>query len=959
MDLAISRRGFLRGSGALALSLSGLGWLDGSGALSAEPLGSRPVAVPDYRHSEDLYRQGWVWDSVHKGTHFVNCWYQRGCNWNVYVKEGLVFREEQAAVYEQTNPGVPDFNPRGCQKGACYSQRLYDASRLRYPLKRAGARGEGRWTRISWEQALREIADRTIDVLGEDGPGAITWDPGTANSNGCTGLGVHRTGFVLDTPIIDVNCEVGDHHPGALATLGKISCASSGDDLFYSDLILIWGGNPTYTQIPNAHFINEARYKGARLVCIAPDYNASAIHADQWIPVNPGSDAALGLAMARVMIDENLFDSRFVSEQTDLPLLVRSDTQHLLRQSDTQKGGADDVFFVFDRASGKIRSANQRTLALGDVDPALDGDYPVETLAGPVTVTPVFQRLRAQLASYAPEAVERITGASPGSIRGLARQIAAAKAATVITQSNFSKHYHGLEMERAQILVLVLAGQIGKKGSGINAFPALSVAGPPLTIMASGSLSPRLGSLLMAAKMAPQFATLRWQGLTDEMIIYQMAREEYRKGNYVAGTLFMYSQGGLDGIYGSAAQWDPAMQRPLKAFLAEALREGWQIAPSTVRPRIFFEVGGNVLRRSRGCDRLQQTFLPKLDLLVTLDWRMSQTALHSDYVLPAAAWYEKDDITWATPIAPFAHVTTRAVAPRAEAKSDWEFHCLFLKELQQRATQRNVTTFVDRAGKERRLDRVYDEFTFGRRYTEDNPEELLDELLSCTTNLGDIRWPALKQKGFERYTGLGFDYVNIGNATDIKPGETITANTWHTQKKLPWPTLTRRIQFYIDHPFYLELGEALPVHKDPPKIGGDHPLQLSGQHARWSIHASWRDASSLLRLQRGEPTITMNPADADRRGLRDGSRARVRNDVGYFDLQVRTSGAVRPGQVLINHAWEPYQFRDQRSPESVVPSPINPLHLAGGYFHLQPAMLMGSPCGIDRGTRVEVEALGA
>jgi anaerobic selenocysteine-containing dehydrogenase len=234
---------------------------------------------------------------------------------------------------------------------------------------------------------------------------------------------------------------------------------------------------------------------------------------------------------------------------------------------------------------------------------------------------------------------------------------------------------------------------------------------------------------------------------------------------------------------------------------------------------------------------------------------MSQTALHSDYVLPAAAWYEKDDITWATPIAPFAHVTTRAVAPRAEAKSDWEFHCLFLKELQQRATQRDVTTFVDRAGKERRLDRVYDEFTFGRRYTEDNPEELLDELLSCTTNLGDIRWPALKQKGFERYTGLGFDYVNIGNATDIKPGETITANTWHTQKKLPWPTLTRRIQFYIDHPFYLELGEALPVHKDPPKIGGDHPLQLSGQHARWSILPS----SALADLSRGRASTHVQP----------------------------------------------------------------------------------------------------
>jgi anaerobic selenocysteine-containing dehydrogenase len=139
---------------------------------------------------------------------------------------------------------------------------------------------------------------------------------------------------VLDTPILNVNCEVGDHHPGAMATMGKISFASSGDDLFYSDLILIWGGNPTYTQIPNAHFINEARYHGATVVCIAPDYNASAIHADLWLPVEAGTDAALGLSMSHVIVEEGIYDADFIREQTDLPLLVRTDTQRFVRQAD-------------------------------------------------------------------------------------------------------------------------------------------------------------------------------------------------------------------------------------------------------------------------------------------------------------------------------------------------------------------------------------------------------------------------------------------------------------------------------------------------------------------------------------------------------------------------------------------------------------------------------------------------
>ncbi len=128
-------------------------------------------------------------------------------------------------------------------------------------------------------------------------------------------------------------------------------------------------------------------------------------------------------------------------------------------------------------------------------------------------------------------------------------------------------------------------------------------------------------------------------------------------------------------------------------------------------------------------------------------------------------------------------------------KSDWEFHGLFLKTVQKRAQERGLTTYVDSRGEARRLDQVYDQFTFGGRYTDDDAEELLRELIRMTTNLGGIGWDDLKARGSERYSGLGFDFINIGNATDIEPGETITANTWHTEKKLPWPTLARRLQF--------------------------------------------------------------------------------------------------------------------------------------------------------------------
>ena len=76
-----------------------------------------------------------------------------------------------------------------------------------------------------------------------------------------------------------------------------------------------------------------------------------------------------------------------------------------------------------------------------------------------------------------------------------------------------------------------------------------------------------------------------------------------------------------------------------------------------------------------------------------------------------------------------------------------------------------------------------------------------------------------------------------------------------------------------------------------------------------------------------------------------------------LEIQAKVASSVRSGQVIIYHAWEPYQFKDGKSHQSLIPSPMNPIHLAGGYFQLQPTVLMGEPGCPDRGTRVEIESL--
>ena len=107
-----------------------------------------------------------------KGTHHVNCWYQRCCNWNVYVKDGIVWREEQAASYEQTNERVSDYNPRGCQKGACFSSRMYDRQRVLPPPERVGQRGAGSRKRLSWMTVINPCTVWISAILSSS-PGRV------------------------------------------------------------------------------------------------------------------------------------------------------------------------------------------------------------------------------------------------------------------------------------------------------------------------------------------------------------------------------------------------------------------------------------------------------------------------------------------------------------------------------------------------------------------------------------------------------------------------------------------------------------------------------------------------------------------------------------------------------------------------------------------------------------------
>ena len=118
---------------------------------------------------KEAYRNKWQWDKTFPATHCVDC-YPGNCPYRVYVKDGKVLMEEQTGTFPVIEEGVPDMNPMGCQKGAAWARLLDAPERVLHPLKRAGARGSGKWKQVSWDQVLTEIADHILDAIQEVGP---------------------------------------------------------------------------------------------------------------------------------------------------------------------------------------------------------------------------------------------------------------------------------------------------------------------------------------------------------------------------------------------------------------------------------------------------------------------------------------------------------------------------------------------------------------------------------------------------------------------------------------------------------------------------------------------------------------------------------------------------------------------------------------------------------------------
>lgn len=226
------------------------------------------------------------------------------CCLDLFVKDGEIIRVEGSKE-------APHSHGTLCAKGAATRQYVYSEERVKTPLRRVGERGEGAFERISWDEALDEIADRLNAIKAEHGAASVIFFAGYPK---------HFRAF-LQRLSIDFGspnyCTESSTCSTATIMAQKLTYgAPAAADMKTSRCCMLWACNPAAAKTPNMKSINRRRAEGMKLIVVDPRVTYMASRCDIHLQLRPGTDGALALAMANVIISESLYDRAFVAEWT-------------------------------------------------------------------------------------------------------------------------------------------------------------------------------------------------------------------------------------------------------------------------------------------------------------------------------------------------------------------------------------------------------------------------------------------------------------------------------------------------------------------------------------------------------------------------------------------------------------------------------------------------------------------
>ena len=313
------------------------------------------------RDADTFYRDRWSHDKVVRSTHGVNC--TGSCSWKVYVKDGIITWESQQTDYPSVGPDSPEYEPRGCPRGAAFSWYTYSPTRVRYPYVRGlllemyreakgrlgdpveawasivddpekskrykSARGKGGLVRATWDEAVEMVAAAQVHTIRKYGPDRVAgFSPIPAMSMVSHGAGA-RYHSLIGAPMLSFYDWYADLPVASPQVFGDQTDVPESGDWWDAGYLIMWGSNLPVTRTPDAHWMAEARYRGQKVVAVSPDYADNVKFADEWLAAQPGTDGALAMSMGHVTLKEFFVDrevpyfTEYVKKYTDLPFLVR------------------------------------------------------------------------------------------------------------------------------------------------------------------------------------------------------------------------------------------------------------------------------------------------------------------------------------------------------------------------------------------------------------------------------------------------------------------------------------------------------------------------------------------------------------------------------------------------------------------------------------------------------------
>ncbi len=530
------------------------------------------------------------------------------------VKEGKLIRISADKEHPNTMPL--------CPKGLAGPELVYDGERLQYPLRRTRPKDDPDpgWTRISWEEAMAEIARRLKQIKKDYGAHSVVFNrPGPGGSPARDYMTwMVRLAHAFGSPNTLATGHVCQWHrdTGSRYTYGAEAVPEA--DYENTAFVIIWGHNPYASARCNVRDIGMAKRKGAKLAVIDPRRTELARKADLWLQIRPGTDGALILGLIHLLIRERSFDESFVRDWTNAPFLVRTDTGGLLRSEQLPLPAPAGGFVVWDRKAGKP-ALYFPSLGGYDrmADPALEGSYRcLLGQGGETEVKPVFEHLKDLVSPYTPEHVEGITGIPGEQVRQLAAALGQVKPACYFSYNGLEQHTNAMQTNRALCILYAMTGNLDRRG-GYVYFPAV-----PSAKGGEKLLSPEGHRLRLAHDKRPL---------------------------------------GPAGMPNSSAQ-------AYEVF--EAVLTG---RPYPVKALVAF--GGNTLTANSHSLRGREA-LARLDFFVQADLYMTPAAEMADIVLPVSSFYESQQVRlgfpnlW--PSRKWIQYRPRVIPPLYETRPDME-----------------------------------------------------------------------------------------------------------------------------------------------------------------------------------------------------------------------------------------------------------------------------------------------